>query len=61
MVVVPASVSADMCVLQPWEGAVVHRAVLTWVHLTEVGAGTVGARDPAVVGVCPPVLRLTAA
>ena len=59
LVVVPVSLSADLCVLQPWEGDMVHRAVLTWLHLPGGGAGVAGMRDPAVEGVRPPVLRLT--
>ena len=59
LVVVPAEVSADVCVVKPREGSIVHRAVVAWVHVAGEGLGVARARDPVVVGSRPPVLRLT--
>ena len=59
LVVVPATVSADVCVVKPGAGSIVHRAVVAWVHVAGEGLGFVHAQDPAVVGSRPPVLCLT--
>ena len=59
LVVVPAAVSADVCVVKPGAGSIVHRAVVAWVHVAGEGLGVARAQDPAVVGSRPPVLRLT--
>ena len=59
LVLVPADVSADLRVVRPWAGDIVHRAVVTWVHVAGEGLGVARGCDPVVVGSRPPVLRLT--
>ena len=59
LVLVPSAVSADLQVLRPWAGPMVHRAVVTWVHVSGEGSGAPRPRDPAIVDTRPPVLRLT--
>ena len=61
LVVVPATVSADVCVIKPSMGSIVHRAVVAWVHVSGEGLGVTRAQDPAVVGSRPPVLCFTPA
>ena len=61
LVVVPATVSADVCVVKPSMGSIVHREVVAWVHVSGEGLGVTHAQEPAVVGSRPPVLRLTPA
>ena len=56
---VPAVVSADLCVVMLQEGSMVHRAVVAWVHVAGEGLEAACSLDPAVVGTRPPVLRLT--
>lgn len=58
LVLVPAVVSADLCVVKPRDGSMVHRAVVAWVHVAGEGLGAARPSDPAVVGTRPPVLRL---
>ena len=58
-VLVPAAVSADMCVVTLREGSMVHRAVVAWVHVAGEGLEAARSLDPAVVGTHPPVLCLT--
>ena len=61
LVVVPATVSADVCVVKPSMGSIVHRAVVAWMHVSGEGLGVTRAQDPAVVGFHPAGLRLTPA
>ena len=61
LVVVPTTVSADVCVVKPSVGSIVHRAVVAWVHISGEGLGVTLAQDPAVVGACPTVFCLTPA
>ena len=61
LVVVPATVSADVCVVKPSVGSIVHRAVVAWVHVLGEGLGVTRAQDPAVVGSRPLVIHLTPA
>ena len=61
LVVVPTTVSADVCVVKPSVGSIVHRAVVAWVHVSGEGLGVTRAQDPAVVGSHSPVLCLTPA
>ena len=56
---VRAAVSADMCVVMPREGSVVHHAVVAWVHVAGEGLGVARSLDPAIVGTRLPVLHLT--
>ena len=55
---VPAVVSADLCVVMPREGSMLHRAVVAWVQVAGEGLGAACASDPAIVGTRPPVLCL---
>lgn len=59
LVLVAAAVSANLCVVMPWEDSMVHCAVFAWVHVAGEGLGAAHSLDPAVVGTCPPVLHLT--
>ena len=59
LVVVPATVSADVCVVKPSVDSIIHWAVVAWVHVSGEGLGVTRAQEPAVVGSHPPVLRLT--
>ena len=61
LVVVPATVSADVCVVKPSVGSIVHWVVVAWVHVSGQGLGVTRAQDPAVVGACPTVFCLTPA
>ena len=56
---VPAVVSADLCVVLPREGSMLHRAVVAWVHVAGEGLEAACSLDLAVVGAHPPVLHLT--
>ena len=55
---VPSELSADLQVVRPHEGPMVHWAVLSWVHVSGDGAEAVRPRDPAVMWEHPLVLRL---
>ena len=59
LVVVPTTVSADVCVVKPSMGSIVYQVVVAWVHVSGKGLGVARAQDPAVVGSRPPVLFLT--
>ena len=59
LVLVHASVSADMCVVMLQEGSMVHHAVVAWVHVAGEGLGAACSLNLAVVGAHPPVLHLT--
>ena len=61
LVVVPTTISVDVCVVKPSAGSIVHRAVVAWVHVSGEGLGVARTQDPAVVGSRPPMLCLTPA
>ena len=50
LVLVPAVVSADLCVVHPRGGDCVHRAVASWVHVAGEGLGVARCEDSAVLG-----------
>ena len=59
LVLVPAVVPADLCVVMPQKGSMAHHAMVAWVHVVGEGLGAARSPDPAVIGTHPPVLRLT--
>ena len=61
LVIMPATVSADVCVVKSSVGSIIHKAVVAWVHVSGEGLGVTRAQDTAVVGSCPPELCLTPA